>query len=391
MTEIPKFTLPLRWKYAAWIYLLITLISGTLLRYQWTGSSVPLFNSQFLLHGHSHLALLGWAFVAIFGGMFQTSGYTNTSIKTVLFEGFFHVIIIGMFVAFVLQGYAFWSILLSMSHIILTFVLIVIYWRKVRPLIPDNPRSWLDISLFWMVVSTIGPWMLSAGTMMGPDWINFWVGYYLTLTFNGWLTFATIGLLIWKYDFSIPVWVRDTMALGVLPAFFARSHELFNLPVLDWLGWIGSILFGGGFLAAGIYLILHHRKVASPKIFVTRIFFYSMITASILTGLFTIIGGYPALSGHFFEIRMLVIGFVHLQLLGFVSAALILMYFNCKPLGSALFLAGSWIMIGLLLIAGIFQFWGIVLFWPLQWMMTGCGLTAILGAVVIEWKADDAD
>ena len=142
-----KQDIPQRWKTASWFYLLLTLTSGVMLRYQWTGHSSTLFDSRFLLHAHSHIALLGWAFFGVFGLFFSKSLLAQRGYKQFWAEGIVHLIIAGMFIAFLFQGYAFWSILLTMLHMLVTFVLIVIYVRIVILTFAYSTRSWAMILL----------------------------------------------------------------------------------------------------------------------------------------------------------------------------------------------------------------------------------------------------
>ncbi len=69
-----RLQIPPSWALAAWVYLLLTLATGVILRYQWTGhASVPV-DARHLLHAHSQIGLLGWAFVALFGSLLTRMG-----------------------------------------------------------------------------------------------------------------------------------------------------------------------------------------------------------------------------------------------------------------------------------------------------------------------------
>src|SRR5690625_4104278 len=95
------------------ILFMITALSGVWMRAFafYPDFSIPYSN---ILHGHSHLALLGWAFLGVF--VIFLIGYWKkikqkrhaVAIAVTLF-----IVTIVMFAAFLYQGYALYSIALS--------------------------------------------------------------------------------------------------------------------------------------------------------------------------------------------------------------------------------------------------------------------------------------
>ncbi len=407
---------------AAWLCLVITLASGTLLRYQWTGHSAPWFNSQYLLHAHSHVALLGWAFLGIFGVIYATAerptepggdqaltghrrGEHRAGSMQLLGEGGLLALILLMTLAFLLEGYAFWSILLSMLHILISFVLIGVYLTRIRSRLDHRGRPWIDLSILWFVVATLGPLLLAGGARMGEGWIEAWVGYYLTLLFNGWLIFAVIGLLAGLRVLRVSPTVRDLMALGVLPTAVPSLMAWVEIPMGLWVGWVGSLVFGGGLVVVGWALLrrgvagterreVRNAAVPGPRLTLREgrgsgqaALLASVAVALLLVGGFTMVGTFPALAEPVAQARMLVIGFIHLQLLGLVSAALVLILYPARPLPVGLFLAGGWVMITILLVAGGAQLLGHPIYLPLQGVLTLSGGVALAGALLLPFES----
>jgi hypothetical protein len=170
-------------------------------------------------------------------------------------EGLVFALILLLFVAFLFEGYAFWSILLSTLHIGVAFGLIAGYVAGARPSIDRKARRWIDASMVWFVLANLGPLLLSGGGRMGQGWIDAWVGYYLTLAFNGWLTFAVIGLLIGP--FLVGSWVMVLILIG------AGAMQLFGHPVRTPLQ---GILASAGLIAlAGAFFLppVGRRRVGS--------------------------------------------------------------------------------------------------------------------------------
>jgi hypothetical protein len=174
------------------IYLSITLLSGIWIRTQWIVPDWAVFNPKFAIHAHSHLALLGWLFPILFRFLLPKTVNFSTSIKWTIF--LMHVTIITMFPAFLIQGYAFWSILLSSLFLIISYFLIF----QLRKEVQFGSNIVHSAAIGFYLLSTIGPWALGASTKFGTEWLYAWIAFFLHLQFNGWITFSTISLLFKK-------------------------------------------------------------------------------------------------------------------------------------------------------------------------------------------------
>jgi hypothetical protein len=395
--------MPLRWRWAAWAGLVLTLASGTLLRYQWTGHAPVPLNARHLLHGHSHVALLGWAFIGVFGLMLRGAWGRPVGALRGLGEALLALLIVLMFVAFVLQGYAFWSILLSMLHIAVSFGLIARWVARGRGAAGAAARPWIELSLVWFVAGTVGPLMLSLGGTMGQGWIEAWVGYYLLLLFNGWLMFALIGFLAERLGAEPAGWTRGAMAVGVLPMALPQFEAWITVPAGDWVTLGGTLLFAAGLLGAGWRLGAAWRSGAGWRLGVGRrlggrarvagsvgpepaggALLLGALAALGLTAVIYAVGAAPGFADRFREVRALVVGLVHLQLLGFVTTALALLVLRPRPMGAALLLGGVWVTIGVLFWIGALELLGRPVMWSTQWVLTWAGLVALAGAL---WMA----
>ena len=68
----------------ALLYLTISLMGGMWIRLQWAVPTWTLFTTKFMIHAHSHLALLGWLFLALFRLLLPKSITLSLSSKVVL-------------------------------------------------------------------------------------------------------------------------------------------------------------------------------------------------------------------------------------------------------------------------------------------------------------------
>ena len=138
-------------------------------------------NYQNLLHAHSHVAFQGWVYTALF--LLISQLYLD---KELIKKGKYRIqflltilVIIGILSSFLIQGYAFFSILFSSLFQVLN------YWFAYR-FLKDVSKSekakkhtfslkFIKISFWMLILSTIGPWLvgfLSAKDLGGSEYFN---------------------------------------------------------------------------------------------------------------------------------------------------------------------------------------------------------------------------
>jgi hypothetical protein len=375
----------------------VTLTSGSWIRLQWAEPALAVFNPKFLIHSHSHVAMLGWLFLAL-AGLISQFGMKENGRKQMghpLYLILLHLSIAGMTVAFALQGYAFYSILLSTLFIILSLWFAFIYIRNEKMTVSPLVRNFLNAAVFWMVFSSAGPLALAGGTMMGPDWIQLWVAFYLHLQFNGWITFAVAGLLIAflersqirvdRRTGSIAFWLMFT---GVFPSIGPMIREFTESVLWIYAGIGGSLLvLAGTVIIAGMLYTGAGHLARYP-----RALLYTALISLLLKSLFHAVASIPGVGEGLTGTHHLAIGFVHLLLLGFASTGILwLILAHLLPLpwnktvraGSLILLTGAAGMIGLLFVFGMYQYLLVPLFLPVQWLLFGTGLVVLAGGCVI--------
>ena len=105
----------------AMTYFLVAAILGLLLRfYPILGLD---FNYRFVVHGHSHIALLGWVYVALTTLLhfcFLEKKKSSRTYKRIFW--FTQATLIGMLLTFPFQGYALLSIVFSTLFLIVSYV-----------------------------------------------------------------------------------------------------------------------------------------------------------------------------------------------------------------------------------------------------------------------------
>lgn len=104
----------------AFVYFLLVALMGTLLRF---GHLFPIpFQYRFMVHAHSHIALLGWVYTALTTLLCYCMLPSEVWIKYQRLFLVTQVTLIGMLFTFPFQGYAFLSIVFSTLFLLVSYV-----------------------------------------------------------------------------------------------------------------------------------------------------------------------------------------------------------------------------------------------------------------------------
>ena len=340
---------------------------GLLLRgaFVWGLSWIDYLN---VLHGHSHVAMLGWVYLALFmllGSRFIPAEKWTQPVYSRLFW-FTQFTVFGMMIAFPLQGYGAVSISFSALHIFASYVFVYLLWRDHRELRPEVALL-LKTALVLMVISTIGVWLLGPIAGSGGRSSTIYqlaIQFYLHFQFHGWFTFAILALLL-------DVLTKNSELNGTtfrrFYAMLLASVALTYGLVLAWGygGLIPLVLNGLGLLLQLMALLLYLRLISDGrrKIFqnlspsVRVLYRFGLISWIVKVAVQTVVL-IPAAAEVSMVLRPLMIGFIHLTLLGFISGLLFAMFFST---GNKL-PASKWMYAGMIMFISGFAFTELLLF-----------------------------
>lgn len=340
---------------------------------------VPVDYPEFtnILHSHSHFAILGWIYNALFIALVFL--YVKDPDKQKKYNILFwitQVSIIGMLVTFTWQGYAAFSIAFSTLHIFCEYVFIYFIYRDISSSGNKKlPEKFIYASLFFLFISSLGPWALVVIILNGlssSDLYKQAIYFYLHFQYNGWFIFAVIGM--WLKLFTAPEnnyitqkgkTVFYLLFISNIFAFFL-SLLGFEIPlILKYTGIISAFvqLFALKFLYSLLFYM--EDSVFSGKDPVLKKLFRFSFLALLLKFILQLVSALPGIGNAAFVSREITIGYLHLVMLGVVSAGLIswfgvtgIVTFSSKLLryGSALFLA-SFILSEILLFYPALVIW----------------------------------
>lgn len=344
-------------------FLLVAALAGVLLRLQFM-HPIGMIKYKYLLHTHSHIALLGWVFNALFLGLTHSFLSESPDLKKSYHRLFilFQVTYIGMLASFPVQGYGVVSIFFSTLFLFVSYAFSYRLYNDVNSTHPLNHVSvrFVKAALFYLVLSSLGPWTLGLIMVTGnsdSQWYPLSIYFYLHFLYNGFFVFAIAGL-IFKMLEKEGVIINEKksklifmlMHVSCLPAFLLSTLWLSPPAELHVAGGIAALLqVFALFLFSGI--IYENREVLthvfSKK---TRILFVIAGAAYTIKVIMQVASAFPSLAMMaFYTQRFTIIGYLHLVMLGFVTTFLMAYFIYIKKftfenkgsvLGAGLFILG---------------------------------------------------
>jgi hypothetical protein len=316
------------------LFLFVGSLLGIFLRWQFI-SPTPGINYTFFLHGHSHVMFLGWIFNALFIG-FVSQHITEKEHN--FFRKLFYVLqvlVVGMLISFPLQGYGLFSIAFSTLHTIGAIVFVVVYLNRTKS-VDTTSRWYARIALVFFVISTIGPFSLAylmANGLGHTNWYYFAIYFYLHFQYNGFFLFGIFSLLFnllesrkVKFDLKKAKAVGVILAGTCIPAYFlsvlwADPGYIFNV-----VGGAAAALQVFAFIVLIIFIVGHRQEFVKSFSRSSLSFLLISIVAFAIKLMLQFVSCFPALARMAYDIRPVVIAYLHLVLLGLISLPLFVWY-----------------------------------------------------------------
>lgn len=319
-----------RWLKISLINLLIVACLGVTLRYKIL-YSLPFVDQKHLLHGHSHFAFAGWITQALMALLIsylvkQQHEGNYKKYNWLLYANL--ITAYGMLIAFSIEGYGLFSIIFSTASIVVSYVFAFYTWRDLNRLtFKSTANSWFKAAVLFNALSSLGAFALTimmVNKVIHQNWYLAAEYFYLHFQYNGWFFFSCMGLLTAFVS-------RNTVsenplrkifrlfAFAVVPAYFLSALWL-DIPV-----WIYVLVIAAAIaqVIGWIWFVLLIRKNWSTlkiKISTTSKYILACSGVALTAKLFLQLGStIPSLSDLAFGFRPIVIGYLHLVLLGVIT------------------------------------------------------------------------
>ncbi|MBL7766873.1 MAG: hypothetical protein JNJ58_12305 [Chitinophagaceae bacterium] len=339
----------------------IVALLGVLMRYK-IGFEFPFLDQKHLQHAHSHFAFAGWVshllYVLLFDVLKSRFSLAQNKKYNILM-GVNLLSAYGMLISFTWGGYWWLSILFSTLSVIVSYFFALLYIQDLRQHQINSPgKRWFTAALCFNLLSSVGTFFL--GYLMASHTVNMskYLGavyYYLHFQYNGWFFFACMGLFMQKMSIltgneRIDQPIFRLFLWTLIPAYFL-SMLWANLPL-----WLYTIVVVAAIIqciawAQCTRIIYNHRKILYRSFGKFGSFLFSLVfiagTIKFLLQLFSTI---PTISKLSFGFRPIVIAYLHLVLLAFISLFILVHLYTNDYLGHSRKIVWALILIS----AGIF-------------------------------------
>lgn len=233
-------------------YFILAAFLGVVLR-SFHSFEIPV-NYKFIVHTHSHIALLGWVYMGLTTLLYKLflSGKA-LELKYRRIFWFTQVTLVGMLVTFPFQGYALFSIVFSTLFLFASYWFTWFFIKNVPSVFRQtNSYKCIKVALWYMVLSSLGPWTLGAiMNTLGAEsiWYRLSIYFYLHFQYNGWMILALVGLFLYVLEEHRIILPKRTFKHffwsfngGILLTFLLSTLWIQPSLLFNVLGGLGALL-----------------------------------------------------------------------------------------------------------------------------------------------------
>lgn len=328
-----------KWVKISLLFFLFVALAGSIMRLTpFIDLPVPFKN---ILHAHSHVAFQGWVYITLI--VLIINLYLDKAIvkKYNLQFSLTVITLIGIMVSFLAQGYAVFSIAFSSLFQFLNYWFTIKFFKDVKnsELAKKHTFSlkFIKVALLLMLLSTIGPWVigvLSAKGLGGSEYFNAALYFFFHFQYNGWFTFAVLGMFFWWIENqAMPIKPSASkfytyMLIAVVPAYSLSLLGMSFGKYFQLSGYISAILQ----LIGTTYFIMFIKQTypSIKKTFRQIVFILLAISFScfFIKEFLQSVSSLPVLKQYVFLNKNLIISYIHLVMIGFISFFLLAILFQ---------------------------------------------------------------
>lgn len=305
---------------------------GVLMRYK-IGFEFPFFDQQNIQHAHSNFAFTGWIsqtlFILIISCIMEQ--LTDKQLRKYQLLLWLNLICsYGMLIMYMFYGYNFLSISFSTFAIFIQFAFTISFFKNAKTIKHNPAVKWFKAGLIFALLSYIGTLsiiVLMYGKHIYQNWYLASVYFFLHFQYNGWFFFTCIALFITKANLPLHFlnrekWIFKALVIACVPAYFLSTLWA-PIPSITYISCLIAAIVQ---FIAWIYLVKMAHKILkdSQTSVLTKFLFYFVAIAGSSKFLLQLGSTIPSISHLAFGFRPIVIAYLHLVLLGFISMMLIL-------------------------------------------------------------------
>jgi len=276
-----------------------------------------------------------------------------------------------MLFTFAWQGYATYSITFSTLHIFCSYVFIFFVLKDISSIKHETlSLKFIYGALFFLFLSSLGPWGLALVMLQGSAGTDIYkqiIYFYLHFQYNGWFIFALIGIWLKYYETKGAKFNEKTSAAAFNILFYsnvaAYTLSLLGFKLPSYVYWLA--IFTAFVQLVGLrylYKLLFANEVRvfhDKKSIVHQLFRFSFF-ALFMKYLMQLISALPNIGDAAFLSREVTIGFIHLVMLGVISAGMLGWFAGFDLINSG----NKWFKYGVHLFLASFVLSEVLLFYP---------------------------
>lgn len=295
---------------------------------------LPALNYLNILHAHSHFAFSGWMFMALVILLIkQMPPNTLLTFKWILLLT--QIVSFGMLISFSLQGYKAISIIFSTLFLFISYWFSYAAYNKLANKEDKVSGMLIKASLWFLVISSLGPLALGALKATGNTGIVYQnaIYFYLHFQMNGWMLFAALALISSRFikldnytQRNLGPWV-NMFILSSIPLFFIFTLWSKPSSLLQIIALVGALL---NVLSWAVLIHKLKNKVENLP-FLIRI----AVLAISIKVVFQVLVCVPQIGEWAFSNRNLIIGYVHLITLGCITPVIFSLFIKQQVVRSA--------------------------------------------------------
>ena len=340
---------------------------------------IPHVDFKPLLHAHSHVAMLGWIFIALMVFLLEDADRNDPRRGHRPILVLVQLAVLGMLVSFPWLSYGPVSIAFTIVHMLLSYALSVFVWKGTRHWVPSGSRRLVHIAIWMMVLSTLGVWAMGpllANGLFGTEWYYWSIQFFLHFQFNGWFWFAALALWSrWAEThgadepmdaLTIRLWLISAVLTFALAIAWSERH--WYIIAINSVGVL--LQLWAGWRTANSIRRVQAKLFDKAPLWAWRCVTYALIGMG-LKVLMQAAVSVPQMADMALTIRNYVIGFIHLNMLGAISMMLFAMALlrgwfvstdRLVRLGLSLFTSGVVLSEAALFLQGTFFWigWGMI-------------------------------
>lgn len=315
-----------KWMATGFAIFFVASLLGLTMRYLFV-NEIPFLKYKNIMHAHSHIAMMGWAFMLVAAGIIYFFD-PNFKLKVVARNTLFlnTIAVVGMTITFILLAYDLESIAFSAMHLFTAYYFGINVLRKISDRKKTTSHKFLRWSIYWYFISSLGLLAIGPVSNMYGTHHPFYLGsiqFFIHFQFNGWFTFGALAILLKFFEnrgrsILIPEGIWVTLILSVLLTYLLSVTFSTPLEILFYLNAAGVILQGiaYAYILKALIKPIKTIRFRSPVI---RFIFFLGIASLIAKVIIQMVVVIPFVAVISYTIHNYVIAFVHLIMLGSIT------------------------------------------------------------------------